>query len=93
MNFKGEDRERHGTFDIVEQKTGTSLGVHKRMQVRKYYSHFFEMYITKIVYYAITLLQHADEHTSVPGEADWAIKQGEASTTSNHLGRRGSRSR
>ena len=43
MNFKGEDRERHGTFDIVEQKTGTSLGVHKRMQVRKYYSHFFKM--------------------------------------------------
>ena len=32
LDYKGEDRERHGIFDIVEQRTGSSLGVHKRMQ-------------------------------------------------------------
>ena len=32
MDFRGEDRDKHGIFDIVEQKTGSSLSVHKRMQ-------------------------------------------------------------
>ena len=35
LDFNGEDRDKHGIFDIVEQKTGSSLSVHKRMQGRK----------------------------------------------------------
>ena len=32
VDYKGEDRDKHGTSIVVEQRTGTSLGLHKRLQ-------------------------------------------------------------
>ena len=32
VDYAGEDRDKHGTSITVEQKTGTSLGLHKRLQ-------------------------------------------------------------
>ena len=32
VDYEGRDFDRHGTSITVEQKTGTSLGLHKRLQ-------------------------------------------------------------